>query len=48
LAAKVAALTGADTVIASGHEPQVLTRLMFGEKIGTCLAAASASKKRNS
>ena len=48
LAAKVAALTGADTVIASGHEPQVLTRLMRGEKIGTCLAAASASKKRNS
>lgn len=48
LAAKVAALTGADTVIASGHKPQVLTRLMRGEKIGTCLAAASASKKRNS
>jgi glutamate 5-kinase len=41
LAAKVAALTGADTVIASGHEPQVLTRLMLGEKIGTCLTAAS-------
>jgi len=41
LAAKVAALTGADTVIASGHEPQVLTRLMRGEKIGTCLTAAS-------
>ncbi|MBU3558243.1 glutamate 5-kinase [Polynucleobacter sp. Nonnen-W13] len=44
LAAKVAALTGADTVIASGHEPQVLTRLMRGEKIGTCLAATSATK----
>jgi glutamate 5-kinase len=41
LAAKVAALTGADTVIASGHEPQVLTRLMRGEKIGTCLVAAN-------
>ncbi|QWE14760.1 glutamate 5-kinase [Polynucleobacter sp. AP-Sving-400A-A2] len=41
LAAKVAALTGADTVIASGHEPQVLTRLIRGEKIGTCLTAAS-------
>ena len=40
LAAKVAALTGAATVIASGHEPQVLTRLMCGEKIGTCLTAA--------
>ena len=40
LAAKVAAFTGADTVIASGHEPQVLTRLMRGEKIGTCLSAS--------
>ena len=39
LAAKVAALTGADTVIASGHEPQVLTRLMRGEKIGTHLVS---------
>jgi glutamate 5-kinase len=41
LAAKVAALTGAATIIASGHEPQVLTRLMRGEKIGTCLVAAN-------
>jgi glutamate 5-kinase len=40
LAAKVAAQTGATTVIASGREPQVLTRLMGGEKIGTCLTAA--------
>jgi glutamate 5-kinase len=39
LAAKVAAETGAATVIACGHEPNVLTRLMNGEKIGTCLAA---------
>ena len=39
LAAKVAAQTGAATVIASGREPQVLTRLMSGEKIGTRLAA---------
>jgi glutamate 5-kinase len=37
LAAKVAALTGAATVITSGHEPQVLNRLMRGEKIGTRL-----------
>jgi glutamate 5-kinase len=37
LAAKIAAQTGATTVIASGHEPQVLTRLLSGEKIGTCL-----------
>jgi glutamate 5-kinase len=43
LAAKVAALTGAATVIASGHEPQILTRLMGGEKIGTYLTAASVS-----
>jgi glutamate 5-kinase len=41
MAAKVAALTGAATVITSGHEPQVLTRLLRGEKIGTCLTAAS-------
>jgi glutamate 5-kinase len=38
LAAKVAAQTGATTVIASGHEPNILTRLMNGEKIGTRLA----------
>ena len=42
LAAKVAAQTGATTVIACGHEPNVLTRLMNGEKIGTCLAVTSA------
>jgi glutamate 5-kinase len=39
LAAKIAAKTGASTVIASGREPQVLTRLMAGEKIGSCLRA---------
>jgi glutamate 5-kinase len=39
LAAKVAAQTGATTVIASGREPDVLIRLMRGEKIGTCLTA---------
>jgi glutamate 5-kinase len=38
LAAKVAAQTGASTIIASGHEPQVLTRLIAGEKIGSCLS----------
>jgi glutamate 5-kinase len=37
LAAKVAAQTGATTVIASGREPNVLTRLINGEKIGTRL-----------
>lgn len=39
LAAKIAAKTGASTVIASGREPQVLTRLIAGEKIGSCLRA---------
>ncbi len=37
LAAKIAAQTGTSTVIASGRETKVLTRLMAGEKIGTCL-----------
>ena len=41
LAAKVAAQTGAATVIASGHEPKVLTRLLSGEKIGTYLSSKS-------
>jgi glutamate 5-kinase len=38
LAAKVAAKTGAATTIASGREPNVLTRLLAGEKIGTHLS----------
>ena len=38
LAAKVAAKTGAATVIASGHESRVLIRLLAGEKIGTRLS----------
>jgi glutamate 5-kinase len=37
LAAKLARQTGATTVIASGHEPNILTRLLAGEKIGTRL-----------
>ena len=37
LAAKTAAISGASTVIASGHEPQVLTRLLAGAAVGTCL-----------
>ena len=41
LAAKVAAQTGAATVIASGHEPKVLNRLLSGEKIGTYLSSKS-------
>jgi glutamate 5-kinase len=43
LAAKIAVQTGASTVIASGKEPQVLTRLLAGEKIGTRLSAATAA-----
>jgi glutamate 5-kinase len=39
LAAKIAGKTGAATIIASGHEPNVLTRLLAGEKIGTYLSA---------
>jgi glutamate 5-kinase len=40
LAAKRAAHSGAATIIASGREPQVLTRLASGECIGTELTAA--------
>ncbi len=40
LAAKLACQTGATTIIASGHEPHVLTRLLTGEKIGTSLTPA--------
>ena len=39
LAAKRAARSGAHTAIASGHEPDVLPRLMQGESIGTLLTA---------
>jgi glutamate 5-kinase len=39
LAAKRAARSGAATVIASGREPDVLTRLAAGEGIGTALIA---------
>jgi glutamate 5-kinase len=42
LAAKRAARSGADTVIASGREPEVLLRLARGERIGTQLSAATA------
>ncbi len=41
LAAKRAARSGAHTVIASGHEPDVLTRLAAGECIGTQLTAST-------
>jgi glutamate 5-kinase len=39
LAAKRAARSGAQTVIASGNEPDVLVRLAAGEPIGTLLSA---------
>jgi glutamate 5-kinase len=39
LAAKRAARSGAQTVIASGQEPEVLIRLAAGEAIGTLLSA---------
>ncbi len=39
LAAKRAARSGAHTVIASGHEREVLPRLLRGQHIGTLLAA---------
>lgn len=42
LAAKRAALSGADTVIAWGREENVLTRLAAGEAIGTQLTAQTA------
>jgi glutamate 5-kinase len=43
LAAKRAARSGAHTVIASGHERDVLPRLLQGQSIGTLLVAASLS-----
>jgi glutamate 5-kinase len=41
-AARRAARSGAHTAIASGREPDVLTRLVAGESIGTLLAAGTA------
>ena len=43
LAAKRAARSGAHTVIASGHERDVLPRLLQGESIGTLLTAPALS-----
>lgn len=43
LAAKRAARSGASTIIASGREPHVLTRLAAGEALGTHLVAPTAS-----
>jgi glutamate 5-kinase len=41
LAAKRAARSGAHTAIASGHEPDVMPRLLKGESIGTLLTASA-------
>jgi len=49
IAAKRAARSGAHTVIASGHEPDVLVRLAGGERVGTQLTAptlALAARKQ--
>lgn len=43
LAAKRAARSGADTVIAWGREPEVLLRLAAGERVGTQLLARQAT-----
>jgi glutamate 5-kinase len=43
MAAKRAARSGADTIIASGRENNVLTRLLSGEALGTALAASTAT-----
>jgi glutamate 5-kinase len=48
LAAKRAAASGATTVIASGHEPDVLLRLCNGEAIGTWLMAQTGKTRRAS
>jgi glutamate 5-kinase len=44
LAAKRAARSGAHTVIASGHEPDVLVRLAQGERIGSLLTATTVPR----
>ena len=43
LAAKRAARSGASTIIASGHAPDVLTRLAGGETVGSALIAETVS-----
>ena len=42
LAARRAARSGTSTVVCSGHEPEVLLRLMAGESIGTRFVAGTA------
>jgi glutamate 5-kinase len=48
-AARLATSSGVDTVIASGHEPEVLIRLVAGESVGTAFPATTTkmeSRKR--
>ncbi|MCH8206639.1 MAG: glutamate 5-kinase [Chloroflexi bacterium] len=48
-AARLATASGVDTVIASGHEPEVLMRLVDGEAVGTAFPATRTkmeSRKR--
>ena len=42
-AARVAARSGANTIIASGREPSVISRISRSEKVGTLLTAADES-----
>jgi glutamate 5-kinase len=42
-AARVAARSGANTIIASGREPSVISRISRSERVGTLLTAANES-----
>ena len=42
-AARVAARSGANTIIASGREPSVISRISLSERVGTLLTAADES-----
>lgn len=44
-AARMATATGVSVVIANGHEPDVLTRLCNGERIGTMFPATSTKRE---
>ncbi|MBI9094264.1 MAG: glutamate 5-kinase [Sphaerochaeta sp.] len=46
LAAKIAAVGGCGSIIASGYEPNVLVRLMEGEELGTFIHAKARRSQR--
>jgi len=48
LSAQLAGLQGTTTHIASGHEPNILTRLVNGELVGTALTGFPTEESRNS